>query len=80
MQPGRRLLTPARIRVVLLPPIPPKGDPDSAEDIKAFKHQARLAITEELRLQGMLPEQNQSLLAASMPSCPANSTSLQSPG
>ena len=80
MQPGRRLLTPARIRVILLPPLPPQGDPDSSEDIKAYKKQARLAITEELRQHGLLPGQNKSPHAPAMPSCPANSTSLQSHG
>lgn len=48
LPPGGRLLNPARIRVVLLPPLTPQGDPANPEDIMALKNQVRAAITAAL--------------------------------
>lgn len=44
LPPGQRLLNPARIRVVLLPPIIPAGSADNPEDIMALREQVRAAI------------------------------------
>ena len=78
MKPGSRLLTPSRIRVVILPPIAPQGDPDNSEDIKSYKNLARVAIIEELQRHGLLFDQNICQQAAALQSRPPISTSLQS--
>jgi len=47
LPPGHRFLTPARIRIVLLPTIAPEGK-DNPEDIKLFKDRTKEAIAVEL--------------------------------
>ncbi|MCA1765060.1 MAG: 1-acyl-sn-glycerol-3-phosphate acyltransferase [Desulfobulbaceae bacterium] len=46
---GRFFLSPARVRVVLLPTITPVGKADSPDDIKNLKEQTKKCIEEELK-------------------------------
>jgi len=48
LPPGSRLLNPARIRVVLLPPLLPVGSASNPDDIKALKDQTKAAIVAAL--------------------------------
>jgi 1-acyl-sn-glycerol-3-phosphate acyltransferase len=48
LQPGNRFLTPARIKVTLLPPIQPTGSYDNHDDIKSLKEKTKNAIAVEL--------------------------------
>jgi len=52
LPPGSRMLTPARIRMILLPPILPIGDPSNPDHIKALKEKtsrtiARVLVSEQ---------------------------------
>lgn len=64
LPPGRRLLNPARIRVVLLPPLTPVGSADNPEDIMALKEQTRAAIAAVL-----LTERQTAADTAACPGC-----------
>lgn len=44
LPPGSRLLNPARVRVVLLPPISPVGDANNPDAIKILKERTKAAI------------------------------------
>ncbi len=64
LPPGNRMLTPARIRVILLPPLLPVGDPADTSHIKALKERTSRAIARVLvKEQEPLPE--------NPPDCPA---------
>ena len=57
LPPGNRMLTPARIRMILLPPIHPSGDPANTDHIKALKEKTSRAIAGVLAAAGKpLPE------------------------
>lgn len=47
LPPGNLLLTPGRIRIILLPTITPTGNLENPEDIKALKDQTKKAIATE---------------------------------
>ncbi|MFC1523187.1 lysophospholipid acyltransferase family protein [Thermodesulfobacteriota bacterium] len=47
LPPGNRLLSPARIKMVLLPPILPCGNADDPEHVKRLKDQVKNSIAEE---------------------------------
>lgn len=79
LPPGRRLLSPARLKVVVLPALPPQGDPDNSQDIKAFKKQARNAITAELTNHGLMPA-TRDMASAPAPVCTPISFRPQSNG
>lgn len=63
LPPGSRLLNPARIRVVLLPPVMPIGDAGNPDDIKALKDQTKAAII------STLAEAEHAVLAGSLCDC-----------
>ncbi|MBU0480814.1 MAG: 1-acyl-sn-glycerol-3-phosphate acyltransferase [Proteobacteria bacterium] len=48
LPPGSRFLTPARIRMILLPAITPSGRSNSPEDIRSLKMRVKNALAEEL--------------------------------
>lgn len=70
LPPGSRLLNPARIRVVLLPPLMPVGNANNPDDIKALKERTKAAILVTLT------EANQAAQAETVGTCarlaPAN--------
>jgi 1-acyl-sn-glycerol-3-phosphate acyltransferase len=76
LPPGNRLLTPARIRVILLPPIHPLGDPANPEQIKALKEKTSRAIARVLTSEREpLPENPQACLNPECtPLCQAGNT------
>jgi len=55
MPPGSRLLTPGRVKMILLPPILPSGRGDNPDCIRALKDRAREAIATELARQRLNP-------------------------
>lgn len=63
LPPGCRLLNPARIRVLLLPPVVPAGNPDNPEDVMFLKNRVRDAIA------GALTEASQAIHAEAACSC-----------
>ncbi len=48
LPPGKRFLSPARIKVILLPTIMPSGSSDNPEDIRSLKIRTKTAIGAEL--------------------------------
>jgi len=48
LPPGQRFLSPARIRVILLPAIMPSGSNDNPDDIRSLKDRTKGAIAAEL--------------------------------
>lgn len=75
LPPGRRLLNPARVRVVLLPPVNPQGDPGNPDDIMALKNRVRAAIAATL-----LAEHHQAADAADCRDCALLTTGDTLPG
>jgi 1-acyl-sn-glycerol-3-phosphate acyltransferase len=53
LPPGRILLSPGRIKIILLPAIEPVGDSENPNDIKALKERTRSLLKEELQKQGI---------------------------
>ena len=49
LPPGRTFLTPARIKIILLPPLDPIGNIENQDDIKALKERTKTYIAEELQ-------------------------------
>ncbi len=49
LPPGEIFLTPARIKIILLPAIAPVGTIDNQDDIKALKDQTKASLAEELQ-------------------------------
>ncbi|MDF1576869.1 MAG: lysophospholipid acyltransferase family protein [Desulfurivibrionaceae bacterium] len=49
LPPGRFFLSPARVRIILLPTITPAGKADNPEDIKNLKDKSKKCIDEELQ-------------------------------
>lgn len=58
LPPGQRLLTPARIRVILLPPVLPQGEPTDPDAIRGLKDRTRKVIARALAEQEQAPEEN----------------------
>ena len=58
LPPGNRILTPARIRMILLPPLLPSGDPANPDQVKALKEKTRLAISRVLHNGQQQPADN----------------------
>jgi 1-acyl-sn-glycerol-3-phosphate acyltransferase len=77
LPPGRIFLTPARVKIILLPAINPVGNIDIPADIKALKERARTAIAEELREQAALKSAGTAPLGA-RPSLPTETNNLSS--
>ena len=48
LPPGKRFLSPARIRIILLPTLMPSGNSNNPDDIRSLKDRTREAIAEEL--------------------------------
>jgi 1-acyl-sn-glycerol-3-phosphate acyltransferase len=76
LPPGNRMLTPSRIRLILLPPLPPLGEPGNPDHIKALKEKTSLAIALVLdNEQEAQPDNLSSCLAPEcLPLCRADNT------
>lgn len=64
LPPGRRLLTPARVGLVLLPPLLPEAGLSEEEGILALKRKTRRTIQEEMERRGLTPDRAEETILA----------------